>query len=430
MALNFNLMNTDLPGQIAGSFQQGYQGAQDRTNVLAQRQQQRQAADMEMQNALRARQDIEARRSAFGATNPVEVANKLRGAGFGEEALTFEQKNREQMAQAIREGAKSIAMSPTSYKSIFQRVKQTIGVPLDDDEKRYDEAFATGGESAVRQLAAADAGLGMQVFGGSMYDPSTGKVTTPPSQKQQPPVVQEFLFAQTPEGGNYQGSYQQFLADKSAAGRAPSRVGGGGGGGGGGREPAAAPTEFLTPKEREKREAKFPQATSALKGFESKTDTLIKDLETLKSHEGLSDITGLLAGRIDAVTPRGARAQALYDKIVARGGFQELQDMRNASPTGGALGNVSNTEGQQLKSAFAALDRRQNAESIQKVIDDLLIDLKGSKDRVRDAYDMTYEYRQPSAAQGTPVKPAATGNLTPAEQTELDQLRKRFGKKP
>jgi hypothetical protein len=176
-------MNTDLPSQIAGSFQQGYQGAQDRTNVLAQRQQQRQVADMEMQNALRAKQDIEARRSAFGATNPIEVANKLRGAGLGEEALKLEQENREKMTQAIRNGAKSIAMSPTSYKSIFQRVKQTIGVPLDEDEKRYDKAFATGGEDAVRQLAAADAGLGMQVFGNSMYDPSTGKVTTPPKER-------------------------------------------------------------------------------------------------------------------------------------------------------------------------------------------------------------------------------------------------------
>jgi hypothetical protein len=176
-------MNTDLPSQIAGSFQQGYQGAQDRTNVLAQRQQQRQVADMEMQNALRAKQDIEARRSAFGATNPIEVANKLRGAGFGEEALKLEQENREKMTQAIRDGAKSIAMSPTSYKSIFQRVKQIVGVPLDEDEKRYDEVFATGGEAAVRQLAAADAGLGMQVFGNSMYDPSTGKVTTPPKER-------------------------------------------------------------------------------------------------------------------------------------------------------------------------------------------------------------------------------------------------------
>jgi len=52
-------------------------------------------------------------------------------------------------------------------------VKQTAGIPLDDDEKRYDEAFATGGEAAVRKLAAADAQLSTQVVGGSIYNPST-----------------------------------------------------------------------------------------------------------------------------------------------------------------------------------------------------------------------------------------------------------------
>ncbi len=83
MALDFSLLNTNLPEQIAGSFQQGYQGAQDRANVLAQRQQQRQTTDIELKNALRAQQDIEARRAAFGATNPMEVANRLRGAGLG-----------------------------------------------------------------------------------------------------------------------------------------------------------------------------------------------------------------------------------------------------------------------------------------------------------------------------------------------------------
>jgi hypothetical protein len=110
MALNFNLMNTDLPGQIAGSFQQGYQGAQDRTNVLEQR----------------------------------------------------EQQKRTQLAQLIQNGAKSIAASPSAYKSIFARVKKIAGVPLDDDEKRYDEAFTTGGEEGVKKLAMADADFDMQ----------------------------------------------------------------------------------------------------------------------------------------------------------------------------------------------------------------------------------------------------------------------------
>lgn len=190
----------------------------------------------------------------------------------------------------------------------------------------------------------------------------------------------------------------------------------------------AAPTELLTLKERQKREADFPKATTALKGFETKTDTLIEELRTLKNHPGLDSITGLIAGRIPGVTSAGREAEALHDKITARGQFQELENMRNASPTGGALGNVSNTEGEKLKASFAALDRRQDAKSVQKAIDAAILQLTNSKGLVRDAYDMTYEYRQPSAAPSAPAKPAATGNLTPAEQAELDQLRKRFGK--
>ena len=84
----------------------------------------------------------------------------------------------------------------------------------------------------------------------------------------------------------------------------------------------------------------------------------------------------------------------MYDKIVARGGFQELQNMRQASPTGGALGNVSNQEGAQLRQAFAAIDRRQDAPSIRKAIADAIAQLQASKSRVREAYDLTYEYKQ------------------------------------
>lgn len=110
MALNFNLLNPDLPEQIAGSFQQGYQGAQDRANVLEQR----------------------------------------------------EQQKRDRIAQIIQDGAKSIVASPGAYKSIFARVKKVAGVPLDNDEKQYDQAFATGGEDAVKKLAMADANLDIQ----------------------------------------------------------------------------------------------------------------------------------------------------------------------------------------------------------------------------------------------------------------------------
>ena len=173
--------------------------------------------------------------------------------------------------------------------------------------------------------------------------------------------------------------------------------------------PAAA-QESLPPKEMQKREAAYPQATAAVKSIEANTDNLIQDLQTLRDHPGLNQITGIAAGRLPALTANGRAAQALYDKVVAKGGFQVLQDMRNASKTGGALGNVSNTEGAQLKSAFAAIDRKQDASDVRKAIDEAISNAQGSKARVRDAYDMTYDYRTGNAPAAAPAvtKPGLT----------------------
>jgi hypothetical protein len=99
---------------------------------------------------------------------------------------------------------------------------------------------------------------------------------------------------------------------------------------------------------------------------------------------------------------------------MARGGFKELQDMRAASPTGGALGNVSNQEGTQLRAAFAAIDRKQDAVDVQRAIDTAIADLQGSKGRVREAYDMTYDYKggggAPPPPPPPPPPPGAGGN--------------------
>lgn len=170
--------------------------------------------------------------------------------------------------------------------------------------------------------------------------------------------------------------------------------------------------EALPPKEIQKREAAFPQATSAVKGFETKTDTFVKDLEKLRDHPGLSQITGIAAGRLPALTADGRAAQALYDKVVAKGGFQALQDLRDASKTGGALGNVSNQEGKQLTASFSAIDRRQDAPDVRAAIDQAIGDVQGAKVRTREAYDATYAYKTPAAA-GAPAAavPAAAPNV-------------------
>jgi hypothetical protein len=165
--------------------------------------------------------------------------------------------------------------------------------------------------------------------------------------------------------------------------------------------------EGLPPKEIQKRESVYPTATSAVKGFESKSEAFIKDLKALRNHPGLSSITGIAAGRLPGVTAEGRAAQALYDKVVAKGGFQALQDLRDASKTGGALGNVSNREGQQLTASFAAIDRRQDAPDVQAAIDGAIAGVEGARIRTREAYDDTYSYKNP-AGQAASSPAAAT----------------------
>ena len=166
--------------------------------------------------------------------------------------------------------------------------------------------------------------------------------------------------------------------------------------------PASA-MEGLAPKEIQAREAKFPAATSAVKTFESSAEKLAADLERLATHPGLSGISGLIYGRTPAVTKDARAAQALYDSIVARGGFQELQNMRASSPTGGALGNVSNQEGQYLRDAFAPINRTQDTADLSRSLTDAANATRLSKQRVREAYDMTYDYKNQGGAVTSPV---------------------------
>ena len=175
--------------------------------------------------------------------------------------------------------------------------------------------------------------------------------------------------------------------------------------------PAGQGTD-LNPKQIQALEAKYPQATAAVKTFESNSDRLAKDLETLANHPGLTGISGLIYGRTPAITADARQAQALYDSIVARGGFKELQDMRAASPTGGALGNVSNQENQYLRDAFAPINRTQDTDDLKQSLLGAAQATRESKQRVREAYDTTYEYRSQRGGAAPAAAPAggATGN--------------------
>lgn len=152
--------------------------------------------------------------------------------------------------------------------------------------------------------------------------------------------------------------------------------------------------EPLPPKEITKREAVYPKQTQAISAIEDNAQGLIKDLEALRDHPGLSGMTGLVAGRTPNLTGNAREAQALYDKVVSKGTLGVLTALRQASPTGGALGNVSDKDVALLRSSFGALAQTQNTSSVKKAINDVIEDVKGMQRRAREAYDLTYEYRK------------------------------------
>lgn len=72
---------------------------------------------------------------------------------------------------------------------------------------------------------------------------------------------------------------------------------------------------------------------------------------------------GALVGNALPNTPAGALSQRLQT-IRANIGFERLQQMRDASPTGGALGQVSEMENRLLQSVYGSLEQAQSADEL------------------------------------------------------------------
>ena len=118
MALNFNLLNTELPGQIATGAMRGYQGAQDRATELAQRQQQSQLNALKIAEAQRTEQSQNALNKAYresvtptGTTDYNKLIGSLAAGGVGEKIPAIQKAQIEQLtAQSAQQKAKTEAV--------------------------------------------------------------------------------------------------------------------------------------------------------------------------------------------------------------------------------------------------------------------------------------------------------------------------------
>lgn len=141
-----------------------------------------------------------------------------------------------------------------------------------------------------------------------------------------------------------------------------------------GKQAAAAPVAGgaeIDPKVKLDRDKKYPKVKNGIDYLTqaySDTDSLITQLLTEPSLvKGLKQISGRFAGtREEArfLSQEASDARVLYDSIISKGTLKALQELRNASPTGGAMGNTSNKDVDLLRASVGPLQLTQSPERV------------------------------------------------------------------
>ena len=112
--------------------------------------------------------------------------------------------------------------------------------------------------------------------------------------------------------------------------------------------------------------------------------------------------TGLVGGISNAIpgTPAYRLAQKLKT-IKANIGFDKLQSMRENSPTGGALGQVSDFENRQLQAVQGALEQAQAPQDILYNLARLQAIIDGGMETRKSAFERDFGQSSPNANQTT-----------------------------
>jgi hypothetical protein len=165
-------------------------------------------------------------------------------------------------------------------------------------------------------------------------------------------------------------------------------------------------------------QGQFNQDTAALTNSTASMDRLATAANEALNHPGLPGTAGFRGVIPNAPGSDAANAAALMNTLKSQVAFGVLQDMRNNSKTGGALGAVSDKEGQLLQSNLAALDKSQSAEALKANLQKIIDYTAGAKERLAQAYNLKHGGQVPTNA--APTTPSA-----PSQQDIDAELRRR-----
>jgi hypothetical protein len=154
-------------------------------------------------------------------------------------------------------------------------------------------------------------------------------------------------------------------------------------------KPELVEAEALAEREAEKI-IDQPKIESGLAAGEAKADLLNDTIDQALEQTGpwtagfLGSMTSFVPG-----TPAHDLGKTL-DTVRANIGFDKLQEMRANSPTGGALGQVSEMENKLLQSVWNSVEQSQSEEQLKENLEKVRTQVKESWDRVKEAYKKDY----------------------------------------
>jgi len=155
----------------------------------------------------------------------------------------------------------------------------------------------------------------------------------------------------------------------------------------------------------EKKQEKIEKQQQAADMAIGAADRVIAEVKDAKKM--VSGFTAGAGSLLSVVTLTSAKdLSKRLNTIKANLGFDRLQQMRDASPTGGALGQVAVQELIALQSTIASLDQDQSPSQLKEALDKIELHYSNWRDAVRKAGKATPTGASPEAGkQGTASNP-------------------------
>jgi hypothetical protein len=199
------------------------------TNVMKFKQ-----ADQESQlNALKLAEYERTRTEEEGAGKYAKTADLSTPEGragfnaFGKTGLAYSKALSEQDTANLTRQEKQFTIAKARKEFFAQAQRDTSNNPSNENITAYKQDLMASplfNDDEKKQMAAnAERILAMPISERKTFMASQGSSASDLKPTAPPSMVAEYTFAKTPDGGNFRGSYQDFVTARAAAGRAPAQ---------------------------------------------------------------------------------------------------------------------------------------------------------------------------------------------------------------